>query len=82
MATDKRRKYFWQGKPIKIEFGSCIVKASIETQQWHDYECYLENQNLQEGRAMIEAIRMPLIQICANAGKIIKHEKVSFLQSI
>lgn len=31
---------------------------------------------------MIEAIRMPLIQICANAGKIIEHEKISFIQRL
>jgi len=31
---------------------------------------------------MIEAIRMPLIQICSNAGKIIEHENVSFIQRV
>lgn len=34
-------KYQWQGEPVKIKYGSCIVKENKEKPLfWYNYECY------------------------------------------
>jgi len=39
-STDQ--KYFWQGKPVKVQFGYCKVQENKERPLWwYNYECFL-----------------------------------------
>lgn len=41
---DKRRKYFWQGEPVKTEFWLCIVFLVKEKPLWwYNYECAMSS---------------------------------------
>lgn len=62
---DKRRKYFWQGEPVKVEFGQCFVKRNDDKPlTWYNFECHI---NLSDGTlqptgtgtgAIIDAIKV------------------------
>jgi len=58
----KKNKYFWQGEPVKVEFGNCIVKKNKEKPLWwYNYECSLE--------PMYEKACIPAIRITASWGE-------------
>lgn len=49
------QKYQWQGKPVKVEFGYCIVEANQEKPLWwYNYECALDR----DVKSCISAIRV------------------------
>ena len=54
MKTDKQ--YFWQGKPVRVQFGYCKVQENKEKPLWwYNYECFL---NKTEECTIIEAIKI------------------------
>lgn len=53
---DKRRKFFWHGKPVKAEFGLATVHENTEKPfMWYNYECMTSSIVCS---AMIDAVRI------------------------
>jgi len=53
-STDQ--KYFWQGKPVKVQFGYCKVQENKERPLWwYNYECFLSKS---KKCTIIEAIKI------------------------
>jgi hypothetical protein len=47
------KKYQWQGEPVKVIFGYCLVKENKEKPMWwYNYECR------QDGTAVIPALQI------------------------
>jgi hypothetical protein len=56
MKTKSNQKYFWQGEPVKVQFGYCKVQENKEhLLWWYNYECSLNKSRLY---TIIEAIKI------------------------
>ena len=58
MKDRKRVKYKWQGEPVKVTFGNCIVIENKEKPLWWwNYECNEGSASL-DGKAVIPSLKI------------------------
>lgn len=56
MKAAEKNQYQWQGEPVKVEFGTCVVEENKDKPMWwYNFECNLTHP---KGIAVIEAVRV------------------------